>query len=686
MYLKLALRNFRRTAKDYIVYFITLALAVSLFYGFLSLSSTQYYTLVKSAKFDLSNLYSFLKYSSIAISMILLFLINYVNNYMMKIRSNEFALYSLLGMNKKRIAFSFFIEVLLIGWISIVFGIIIGSFISGALTNIILAVIGQKRVLAINLFLDTAIYTIIFFCIIFMIIAFKNAWKLSKMKIIDLINSNKKNDIQIYKNNKFYIFMILLTIACYVFSLIQGNRYLNIRHLVNVDVNQKNFIFLQLIISIVISTISLFYSFSYIIVVIKRKFINYKYRKENLFILGNLTSKIRTIPILLSAITLLMMGAFLSFTISSIMAQWATGFANYKNTYDGIISTRYNDIYSLKDIPKLNTDEIKSYIIEHGYNIKDSCEFNKFFIHEDDFGKRKKTNFPTLTIKLSDYNKLREMAKLKPIKLEKGQYAIHFSQTINKEEKQTYEKVNELNLENKKYMIKQKETYNESLGGEYLFNDYTDAIYILSDEMTSDLIRAESDFYFNTSRALDYDFAKKLDTFAESLTIKNNQKIYDKYKNIDGFQGISDIRTKTESENEGVVGSLIIRMIGIYTGIIVLIICLTILSLNQLYESIQQKRSFNVLRKLGVNKKEINSIIRKQISLYFNFPMIISLFGYGVITTIYLKSNYNEIIGYVGFYNLMRNIGYVLSVGILIYAIYFVLTILGFKRNIENIK
>lgn len=42
MYAKLALRNVKRSAKDYLIYVITLILSVGLFYGFMSIASPYY--------------------------------------------------------------------------------------------------------------------------------------------------------------------------------------------------------------------------------------------------------------------------------------------------------------------------------------------------------------------------------------------------------------------------------------------------------------------------------------------------------------------------------------------------------------------------------------------------------------------------------------------------------------------
>ena len=51
MYAKLALRNVRRTARDYLIYVVTLVLTVGMFYGFFSLVSP-YYNAVSDTHLD----------------------------------------------------------------------------------------------------------------------------------------------------------------------------------------------------------------------------------------------------------------------------------------------------------------------------------------------------------------------------------------------------------------------------------------------------------------------------------------------------------------------------------------------------------------------------------------------------------------------------------------------------------
>ena len=46
MYAKLIFKNAKRSGKDYLIYIVTMTLCVTLFYAFLSISSTHYLSLI----------------------------------------------------------------------------------------------------------------------------------------------------------------------------------------------------------------------------------------------------------------------------------------------------------------------------------------------------------------------------------------------------------------------------------------------------------------------------------------------------------------------------------------------------------------------------------------------------------------------------------------------------------------
>ena len=112
---KLALRNVRRSFKDYLIYIITVTISFSLIFAFNLMSLSE----------DLQSLTKYIenfKYAIMFVSFIVIFvigwLINYTMNFMFEKRSKEFGTYMLLGIEKKDINKMFFTENIILGLIA----------------------------------------------------------------------------------------------------------------------------------------------------------------------------------------------------------------------------------------------------------------------------------------------------------------------------------------------------------------------------------------------------------------------------------------------------------------------------------------------------------------------------------------------------------------------------------------
>ena len=106
MYAKLIFRNAKRSAKDYLIYIVTLTICVTLFYAFLSISSSYYQPDIGTA-YEITAFSDGIKLAVCAITLLLLFLIRYVNSYMLRRKQKEFAVQSIMGWSKKQSAGSF---------------------------------------------------------------------------------------------------------------------------------------------------------------------------------------------------------------------------------------------------------------------------------------------------------------------------------------------------------------------------------------------------------------------------------------------------------------------------------------------------------------------------------------------------------------------------------------------------
>lgn len=72
------------------------------------------------------------------------------------------------------------------------------------------------------------------------------------------------------------------------------------------------------------------------------------------------------------------------------------------------------------------------------------------------------------------------------------------------------------------------------------------------------------------------------------------------------------IRFSTLQTNSTIANNFVLQASMIYGAVVLMVICLTVLSLQQLLDAGQYKYRFSVLRKLGVGEKHIGKLILQQ--------------------------------------------------------------------------
>ena len=154
MYFRLAFKNVKRSIKDYLIYIMTLTACISLFYAFLSITS-RYYKPDIGAEFNLEVLGDGMLLVILLITMLLVFLVQYVNRFMIRNQQKEFAVQSIMGMEQSMIAGLFFIETLVMGLFSLVLGIALGVIFSQFITAMLLQIFQKPFAFSFMLFPDT---------------------------------------------------------------------------------------------------------------------------------------------------------------------------------------------------------------------------------------------------------------------------------------------------------------------------------------------------------------------------------------------------------------------------------------------------------------------------------------------------------------------------------------------------
>lgn len=627
MLFKLSLKNIKKSMKDYAIYFFTLILGVAIFYVFNSIGSqTAMMTVSKSTSEILKLMTQILSGVSVFVSFILAFLIIYASRFLMKRRKKEFGVYMTLGMSKRKISLILFFETLFIGIISLTVGLLAGTVLSQFMSVVVADMFEADMTKFKFVFSESAcIKTLIYFGIMYLVVMIFNTFNISKCKLIDLIYGNRKSEAVKLKNPWLCIIIFMVS-ACAL-----GYSYYAVTEGIN-EVLSTNKRMLAIIAIGSISTFFISWSLSGLILKIVKSNKKFYYKGLNSFTVRQISSKINTTVFSMTVICLML---FITICVLSSALSMKNSLNRSFESYaprDVELSKRCDIDEDLKDygytdeqiegskmsikeiLDKLDFDYQKYFKNIEEYAIYTNNEVNLKSVLGD-YYENASSKYSSLIydhkvelMKLSDYNKLVKSLNLKKISLDDNQYAYvaNYEMSVNLE--------NDALKTNPKIVIDGKEylpRYDKCVDGFYEMagNKINDGFIVLPD---SAFVNSKKTFEFLVA-----DYNGETDKIEEMVNDLINR---DYYKNTN-----LTINTKADIRDSSVGLGAIVTFIGLYLGIIFLISCAAILALKELSESSDNFIGFEMLRKIGVDEKDLNKALFRQIEIFFMFPLLIAI-------------------------------------------------------------
>ncbi len=98
----------------------------------------------------------------------------------------------------------------------------------------------------------------------------------------------------------------------------------------------------------------------------------------------------------------------------------------------------------------------------------------------------------------------------------------------------------------------------------------------------------------------------------------------------------------------------------------------------------KMEQRFKIIGNLGIDQRQIGSIIRRQMLIWFGFPVLVAFFGAGAALFYLAMKNYQDYIPYISMNQVLINISEVYGIFLLILICYFTATYSLFKRNIAE--
>ena len=627
MLFKLSLKNIKKSMKDYAIYFFTLILGVAIFYVFNSIGSqTAMMTVSKSTSEILELMTPILSGVSVFVSFILAFLIIYASRFLMKRRKKEFGVYMTLGMSKRKISLILFFETLFIGIISLTVGLLAGTVLSQFMSVVVADMFEADMTSFKFVFSESAcIKTLIYFGIMYLVVMIFNTFSISKCKLIDLIYGSRKSEAVKLKNPWLCIIIFMVS-ACAL-----GYSYYAVTEGIN-EVLSTNKRMLAIIAIGSISTFFIFWSLSGLILKIVKSNKKFYYKGLNSFTVRQISSKINTTVFSMTVICLML---FITICVLSSALSMKNSLNRSFESYaprDVELSKRCDIDEDLKDygytdeqieglkmsikeiLGKLDFDYQKYFKNIEEYAIYTNNEVNLKSVLGD-YYENASSKYSSLIydhkvelMKLSDYNKLVKSLNLEKISLDDNQYAYvaNYEMSVNLE--------NDALKTNPKIVIDGKEylpRYDKCVDGFYEMagNKINDGFIVLPD---SAFVNSKKTFEFLVA-----DYNGETDKIEEMVNDLINR---DYYKNTN-----LTINTKADIRDSSVGLGAIVTFIGLYLGIIFLISCAAILALKELSESSDNFIRFEMLRKIGVDEKDLNKALFRQIGIFFMFPLLIAI-------------------------------------------------------------
>ena len=686
---KLAYRNMKRSAKDYLVYILTMTVVSALMYAFNSLIFQNEFTGMMEEDAIMPIMIGL---ATFFIVLIMAWLIHYMVRFMMEKRGSEFGIYMLLGMKKRTIARLYVRENLLLESVALIIGCGLGILLSQVLMSIMAAMIYMEYTPHVTFNQWTILMTVLCYGGCYFLALFRCKRRFRKMNIHDLMESSRKNE-EIKEGHEgikkllFPLSVLFILLFWTVFT-----------HLTSTG---------EIVLFIIglVLTIYLFYmGLSAWITCYVRKKGKGIYRGQNLFLLRQFASKVRTMQFTMGTLTALFTLALMGASLALIFSDYEDKILPVKFPFDVLInSTDPEDNFEdEREILEKYADPQEMYIY-HIYTDEDNQVNTWMLTNLEQWGGMywKKNGSPDMEkiqdmlkndgtyctydtyMGITDYNHLREMLGYEPVSLGENEYAVQIKERL-KSDAENIGKDLKIPDNDKEKLLSFGGLYTDAFsqdghnGGDYLV--------IVPDRVLQRMTPYYAELAANLKGKAPADLQKKLDNLTEeehrdfgehaAPVLEGNSCIGS--DNMVVYAAVNLVRDNCIPEVKVLLASVMLPMF--YIGLVFVCVAVTVLSVQQLSDSAKYKFRYEVLGKMGLKQKEICKIIRIQLAACYLCPAFLAIVISGKLILTFSSFFVRTTGVATSFPGIYFGKSILLFMGI--YIVYYIVTYVVFKRNV----
>lgn len=618
MYPRLAWQNIKKNGKFYLPYILTIVGASAAFYILLAMNGAK--DLPENIRY--SYLANFIFFGTIVIGIFSVIFLFYTNSFLMKRRNKELGMYNILGMDKRHIGKVLVFESIYTALIGIGGGIIIGIVFQKLVTLLLYKLMKFDVPFGFYIFYEGIGITFIFFTVILTVALLFNLRRIHVQNPIELLRGGQVGE----REPKTKWIIAILGVIC-----LGGGYYLAVSTSNAMDALAMYFV---AVILVIIGTYCLFTAVSIVILKVLRKNKKFYYKTTNFIGISGMIYRMKRNAVGLANICILstMVLVMVSGTLALYLGTEDS--INFRYPGDINIETRYRKEENLLNVEQLQS-RITSGIEKQGYKMTKVNTLNSlsFIVGDTNNGfitdRNKFSNMGSrmlVFITASEYGRLLD---IDPPKLEddeillysqgrpaKGDISIDFSNADNPEGKVRTFKVK------------------EELDSFPAVSDYAAFLLDISYCVVADasvmfnLSNEQTQAYGDYASPMIWEAHIDLDgTTEEKIAcadfISNPENI-----NVDGGAVGSWEWYSVESKDSNSIDFYSLNggffFLGIFLGLLFIMATVLIIYYKQISEGYEDRERFQIMQKVGLDKKDIKRSINSQVLIVFFMPLIVA--------------------------------------------------------------
>ena len=616
---RLALSNLIKNRKLYYPYALATILAIAITYIFTSLTLNPHLDDLTGS--DPIKMVLGMGLVIVALSSGIIVL--YANSFVMKNRSKELGLYSMLGLEKRHLFSMILKETVIMSFVTLLLGIGVGALFDKLIYAFLQRLIGESTGLVSTFQVMTIPIVLVIFACIFSLLVLINGFRLLRLNPLQLTKDGLKGE----KKGRFLVIQTLLGLGA------MGYGYYLALSVQNPVIAIMSFFLAVLL--VILGTYLLFNAGTTVVLQLLKKKKNYYYKPNNMISISNLVFRMKknavglaTIAILSSMVLVTLVGAASIYAGKKDYLASATphDYSVSGNKVDLTSTKKLMDDFLIKTGEQANEEVAVSYLL---FGIKNQ-ETNKLTV----FTKNERKVVPKSIVLVFSQETFKQLTG-KELNLSSNQIALY---TKNK----TLKTQKSLSIDGKNYQIHRQlgDFINKKIPNIYkiIVSDYSylvvPDIKIFESSMKGTSI-AQATYVGVNIKDPTHDAKKNLDLL-DQIAGEATKQLDSQTTGVPVSYFSANSRYDAEGMVNGFVGGTF--FIGIFLSIIFMLGTVLVIYYKQISEGYEDRERFVILQKIGLDDLQVKQTIGKQVLTVFFLPLIFAFihlaFAYHMISLI----------------------------------------------------